>query len=161
MRWIPLKGIEWINRHPGISCFWRLLIFERPPGRKPFRGAEHPPIIFICKLEKQVRIGPIVSGEGQSAISERPRTAHESQTPSQHGAGSSTEESFGSGRSPGSAARIRGLSERLKDARSGRARRHERGSQLRRPYSLFSVQRRSPHRQLNIRTVRPRVESII
>jgi hypothetical protein len=66
-----------LSRHPGVYCFWRLVV--RWPG-KPFSGAEHSPVAFICKLEKQVCIGPIVGGEGQSAISNR-ASAHEISNP--------------------------------------------------------------------------------
>ena len=35
-----------------------------------------PPITFICELEKQVRRGLVLLGEGQSAISDRAGAAH-------------------------------------------------------------------------------------
>ena len=38
--------------------------------------AENPPIAFICELKKQVRIGLVLLGEGQSAISDRAGAAH-------------------------------------------------------------------------------------
>ena len=55
----------------GVSCFWRLLVFAVWPGGKPFRGAEKPPIAFICQLKKQVRVGLVRCCEGEPAISER------------------------------------------------------------------------------------------
>jgi hypothetical protein len=60
----------------GVSCFWWLLIFAVRPGRKPFSGAESPPIAFICELKKQVRNGLVPRDEGQSAISDRAGVAH-------------------------------------------------------------------------------------
>jgi hypothetical protein len=65
-----------LKPHLGVSCFWRLLNFAVWPGRKPFGGAENPPIGFICELKKQVRLGPVLFGEGQSAISDRAGIAH-------------------------------------------------------------------------------------
>ena len=65
--WVPLK--------PHAS-FWRLLIFAGWPGRTPFSRAENPPIAFIRELKKQVRIGLVLRGEGQSAISDRAGAAH-------------------------------------------------------------------------------------
>ncbi len=56
------------------SCFLRLLIFAG--WRTPFSRAENPPIAFICELKKQVRIGLVLLGEGQSAISDRAGAAH-------------------------------------------------------------------------------------
>ena len=68
---VPLKP------YPGISCFWRLLIFAGySGGRKPFSRAEKPPIAFICELKKQVRAVLVLRGEGQSAISDRAGVAH-------------------------------------------------------------------------------------
>ena len=67
---VPLKP------HLGVSCIWRLLNFAVWPGRKPFGGAENSPIGFICELKKQVRLCPVLFGEGQSAISDRARIAH-------------------------------------------------------------------------------------
>ena len=61
---------------PCVSCFWRLLIFERWPGRKPFGGAEKPPITFIRELMQQVRLGLVLLGAGQSAISGGAGVAH-------------------------------------------------------------------------------------
>ena len=58
------------NRPVGVSCFWRLLIFAGWPGRKPFSGAEKPPIAFIGELKKQGRLDLVLFGEGQSAISD-------------------------------------------------------------------------------------------
>jgi hypothetical protein len=58
------------------SCFWRLLILEGWPGRKPFGGAEKPPITFIRELMQQVRLGVVLLGEGQSAISDGAGVAH-------------------------------------------------------------------------------------
>jgi hypothetical protein len=46
------------------SCFSRRLIFEGWPSRNPFGRAEKPPIAFICDLEKQIRIGPVLRGRG-------------------------------------------------------------------------------------------------
>ena len=46
------------------------------PRRKPFSGAEKPPIAFIRDLKKQVRIGPLLRGEGKFAISDRAKAAH-------------------------------------------------------------------------------------
>ena len=68
--WVPLKP------HLGVSCIWRLLNFAVWPGRKPFGGAENSSIGFICELKKQVRLCPVLFGEGQSAISDRARIAH-------------------------------------------------------------------------------------
>jgi hypothetical protein len=67
---VPLKP------HLGVSCIWRLLNFAVWPGRKPFGGAENSSIGFICELKKQVRLCPVLFGEGQSAISDRARIAH-------------------------------------------------------------------------------------
>ena len=65
-----------LNPCLGISCFsWRLIV-EGWPRRKPFSRAEKPPIVFICELEKQVRIGPFLRGEGKFAISDRANAAH-------------------------------------------------------------------------------------
>jgi len=65
--------IEWVPLKPelGVSCFWRLLFFEGWPRRSPFSRAEDPPIAFIRELRKQLRIGLVLLGEGQSAISYR------------------------------------------------------------------------------------------
>ena len=41
-----------------------------------FSGAKKPAIAFICKLKKQVRLGLVLFGEGQSAISDRAGVAH-------------------------------------------------------------------------------------
>jgi hypothetical protein len=60
----------------GVSCFWRLLIFEGWPDRKPFCGAEKPPITVIPELMQQVRFGVVLLGEGQSAISDGAVVAH-------------------------------------------------------------------------------------
>ena len=68
--------IVWLPPKSRVSCFWRLLIFAVWPGRKPFGRAENPPIAFICELKKQVRIGLVLLGEGQSAISDRAGAAH-------------------------------------------------------------------------------------
>ena len=38
------------------------------PGRKPMSRAENPPVAFIRELNKQVRVGLVPCGEGQSAI---------------------------------------------------------------------------------------------
>ena len=40
------------------------------------RHSENLPIAFICELKKQVRIGLVLLGEGQSAISDRAGAAH-------------------------------------------------------------------------------------
>jgi hypothetical protein len=42
----------------------------------PLSRAENPPIAFVCELNKQVRIGLVLLGEGQSAISDRAGAAH-------------------------------------------------------------------------------------
>jgi hypothetical protein len=42
----------------------------------PVSGAENAPITFICELEKQIRRGLVLLGEGQSAISDRAGAAH-------------------------------------------------------------------------------------
>jgi hypothetical protein len=60
----------------GVPCFWRLLIFAGWPRRTPLSRAENPPIAFVCELKKQVRIGLVLLGEGQSAISDRAGAAH-------------------------------------------------------------------------------------
>ena len=52
------------------------------PRRKPFSGAEKPPIAFIRDLKKQVRIGPLLRGEGKFAISDRAKAAHGISNPS-------------------------------------------------------------------------------
>jgi hypothetical protein len=65
--WVPLK--------PHVR-FWRLLIFAGWPCRTPFSRAENPPIAFIRELKKQVRIGLVLLGEGQSAILDRVGAAH-------------------------------------------------------------------------------------
>jgi hypothetical protein len=70
--------VLWAPLRPRLcSCFrWRL-IFARWPRRKtPLSRAEKPPIGFICELEKQIRVGPVLRGEGQFAISDRAKTAH-------------------------------------------------------------------------------------
>src|SRR5207344_3425618 len=54
----------------------RLLIFAGWPGRTPFSRTENPPIAFIRELKKQVRIGLVLRGEGQSTISDRAGAAH-------------------------------------------------------------------------------------
>ena len=38
--------------------------------------AENPPVAFICELKKQVRVGLVPRGEGQSAIPGRADVAH-------------------------------------------------------------------------------------
>ena len=68
--WVPVKPPT------RVSCFWRLLIFARWPGRTPFGGAENSPIAFICELKKQVGRGLVLLSQGQSAISDRSRVAH-------------------------------------------------------------------------------------
>ena len=70
-----------LNPCLGITRLWRLIIFEVWPRRKPFSGAEKPPIAFICELKKQVRVGPIHGGEGQFAISDRAKAAHGNSNP--------------------------------------------------------------------------------
>jgi hypothetical protein len=75
-----------------------LIIFEGWPSRKPFSGAEKPPIAFICELEKQIRIGPFLRGEGEFAISDRAKAAHGNSNPNATREGSSKRgERFGSG----------------------------------------------------------------
>ena len=51
------------------------------PGRKPLSRAENPAIAFICELEKQIRIGPFLRGEGKFAISDRAKAAHGNANP--------------------------------------------------------------------------------
>jgi hypothetical protein len=51
------------------------------PRRTPLSRAENPPIAFICELKKQVRIGLVLLGEGQSAISDRAGAAHGTSNP--------------------------------------------------------------------------------
>jgi hypothetical protein len=64
--------IQWAPLIPSIcSCFSWLIIFEGWPRRKPFSGAEKPPIAFICELEKQIRVGPFLRGEGKFTVSDR------------------------------------------------------------------------------------------
>src|ERR1700738_9261 len=60
----------------GVSCFWGLLISDRWPDRKPFGGAEKPAITFIRELMQQVRLGVVLLGEGQSAVSDGAGVAH-------------------------------------------------------------------------------------
>ena len=67
-----------------------MVILEGWPSRKPFSRAEKPPIAFICELEKQVRIGPFLRGEGKFAISDCAKTAHGNSNPNATRAGSST-----------------------------------------------------------------------
>ena len=62
---LPLKP------EPGISCFWRLLIFAGWQRRTPFGRTENPPIAFVGELEEQVRNGLVRLSEGQFAISGR------------------------------------------------------------------------------------------
>ena len=81
---VPLKP------YLGVSCFWELHILVGWPRRNPFSGAEKPPIAFICELEKQVRRGVVLLGEGQSAISDCAKTAHGNSNPNATRAGSST-----------------------------------------------------------------------
>ncbi|MDB5514597.1 MAG: hypothetical protein JWQ17_1355 [Tardiphaga sp.] len=57
--WVPLR------LHLGVSCFWRLLIFEGWLDRKPFGGAKKLPITFIRELMQQVRLGVVLFGKGQ------------------------------------------------------------------------------------------------
>jgi len=60
-------------------CYWSGPLKPRVgvwPGRKPFSREENSPIAFICELTEQVRIGPILAGEGQFAISDRANAAH-------------------------------------------------------------------------------------
>jgi hypothetical protein len=72
---LVIEGVP-LKPELGVSCFWRLLIFAGWPRRTPFSGAEKPPITFICELEKQIRRGFVLLGEGQSAISDRAGAAH-------------------------------------------------------------------------------------
>jgi hypothetical protein len=53
------------------------------PGRKPLSRAENPPIAFIGELKKQVRVGLVPRGEGQSAIPDRADAVHGPQIPTQ------------------------------------------------------------------------------
>jgi hypothetical protein len=46
-------------------------------GRQPFGGAEKPPLTFIRELMQQVRLGLVLLGEGQSAISDGAGVAHD------------------------------------------------------------------------------------
>jgi hypothetical protein len=62
------------------------------PGRKPLSRAENPPVAFICELKKQVRVGLVPRGEGQSAIPGRADVAHGISHLN------ATEQRFGSGR---------------------------------------------------------------
>ena len=78
---VPLKP------PPRVSCFWRLFIFAKWPGRTPFSGAEKPLIAFICELKKQVRRGLVLLGEGQFAISDRSGVAHGISNPTQQKGG--------------------------------------------------------------------------
>ncbi len=91
--------IVWVPHPPflGVSCFWRLFIFAKWPGRTPFSGAEKPLIAFICELKKQVRRGLVLLGEGQFAISDRSGVAHGISNPTQQKDDSSTGKRFGSG----------------------------------------------------------------
>jgi hypothetical protein len=93
--WVPLKP------HLGVSCFWRLLIFVKWPRRTPLSRAENPPIAFICELKKQVRIGLVLLGEGQSAISDRAGAAHGISNPNATERGFKYRKRFGSGPSAG------------------------------------------------------------
>ena len=91
--WVPLK--------PHAS-FWRLLIFAGWPCRTPFSRAENPPIAFIRELKKQVRIGLVLRGEGQSAISDRAGAAHSISNPNATERGFKyRKKRFGSGPSAG------------------------------------------------------------
>ena len=51
-------------------------MFGRWRDRKPFGGAEKPPITFIRELMQQVRLGLVLLGAGQSAISVGAGVAH-------------------------------------------------------------------------------------
>jgi hypothetical protein len=57
-------------------CLSRLLICAELRPRTPFSSAEKPPIAFACELKKQVRLGLVVFGECQPAISDRTSVAH-------------------------------------------------------------------------------------
>src|SRR4029077_9773872 len=72
---LVIEGVP-LKPRVGVSCFWRLLIFAGWPRRTPLSRAENPPIAFVCELKKQVRIGLVLLGEGQSAISDRAGAAH-------------------------------------------------------------------------------------
>src|SRR5882672_9963238 len=91
--------IVWVPHPPflGVSCFWRLFIFAKWPGRTPFSGAEKPLIAFICELKKQVRRGLVLLGEGQFAISDRSGVAHGISNPTQQKDDSTTGKRFGFG----------------------------------------------------------------
>jgi hypothetical protein len=77
---LVIEGVP-LKPELGVSCFWRLLIFAGWPRRTPFSGAEKPPITFICELEKQIRRGFVLLGEGQSTISDRAGDAHRISNP--------------------------------------------------------------------------------
>ena len=62
-------------------CIWWLLIFAGWSARKPFSSAENAAVAFICELEKQICLGLVLLGEGQSAISNRARVAHSISNP--------------------------------------------------------------------------------
>jgi hypothetical protein len=57
------------------------MLAGKPAGPKPLSGAKKPPIAFIGELEKQIRVGLVLRGEGQSAISDRAGVAHGIWTP--------------------------------------------------------------------------------
>jgi hypothetical protein len=80
------------------------------PGRKPFRGAENPPIAFVGEQAKQVRGGLVLLGEGQPAISNRARAALDISNPNATELRSSAGEKIGSwaGRRRPSSPRKRG-----------------------------------------------------
>jgi hypothetical protein len=67
---VPMLSLP-LKPEPGISCFWRLLIFAEWQPPTPFGRAENPPIAFVGELEKQVRNGLVRLSEGQFAISGR------------------------------------------------------------------------------------------
>ena len=67
---VPMSSLP-LKPEPGISCFWRLLIFAEWQPRTPFGRAENPLITFIGEPEKQIRVRPDSGGKGQSAISNR------------------------------------------------------------------------------------------
>jgi hypothetical protein len=70
--------MQWVSLKPklGVTCFWRLLILVGWPGRKPLSRAENPAVAFIRELKKQVRVGLLPRGEGQSAIPGRADAVH-------------------------------------------------------------------------------------
>ena len=108
--WVPLK--------PHAS-FWRLLIFAGWPCRTPFSRAENPPIAFIRELKKQVRIGLVLRGEGQSAISDRAGAAHSISNPNATERGFKYRKKDFVRRRPLARCAIEGIARHFKPARPG------------------------------------------